>query len=234
MPYTGSGVLGSALGMDKLRTKQIWQSAGIPTPDFALLENEEEVAARRNSLHYPVIVKPAHEGSSIGISKVERASGLLQAWQAAARFDRSVLVEQWVDGAEYTTGILGETALPLIRRPIRAGRAQVGAKRLAQIVHAALRPHPYLQRPQAGITAFQVQRRVHGAARQGAAHRPQLTTQRELASEFPAFEFGRADLAAGGEDAQGNWQVEAAGVLGQVGRGQVDGPGLCRMHKRVR
>ncbi len=115
MPYTGSGVLGSALGMDKLRTKQIWQSAGIPTPDFAQLENEEEVAARRDSLHYPVIVKPAHEGSSIGISKVERASGLLQAWQAAARFDRSVLVEQWVDGVEYTTGILGETALPLIR-----------------------------------------------------------------------------------------------------------------------
>ncbi|HUT40022.1 MAG TPA: D-alanine--D-alanine ligase [Gammaproteobacteria bacterium] len=115
IPYTGSGVLGSALGMDKLRTKQVWQSAGIPTPDYALLENEDEVAARCDSLHYPVIVKPAHEGSSIGISKVGRASGLLQAWQEAARFDRSVLVEQWVDGAEYTTGILGETALPLIR-----------------------------------------------------------------------------------------------------------------------
>ena len=115
MPYTGSGVLGSALGMDKLRTKQIWQSAGIPTPEFALLQSEDEVVARCDSLRYPVIVKPAHEGSSIGISKVEQAARLLPAWQEAARFDHSVLVEQWIDGAEYTAGILGETALPLIR-----------------------------------------------------------------------------------------------------------------------
>jgi len=115
MPYTGSGVLGSALGMDKLRTKQIWQSAGIPTPEFTLLQDMDEVAAARERLHYPVIVKPAHEGSSIGVSKVDNAAALLQAWQEAAHYDRSVLVEQWIQGAEYTAGILGETALPLIR-----------------------------------------------------------------------------------------------------------------------
>ncbi len=115
MPYTGSGVLGSALGMDKLRTKQIWQSTGIPTPEFTLLQDADEVAAQRDSLRYPVIVKPAHEGSSIGISKVEQASGLLPAWQQAARYDSNVLVEQWITGMEYTAGILGETALPLIR-----------------------------------------------------------------------------------------------------------------------
>lgn len=115
MPYTGSGVLGSALGMDKLRTKQIWQSAGIPTPAFTVLTSADEVSACRDSLSYPVIVKPAHEGSSIGISKVERADELLSAWEEAARYDSSVLVEQWITGGEYTAGILGATALPLIR-----------------------------------------------------------------------------------------------------------------------
>lgn len=115
LPYTGSGVLGSALGMDKLRTKQIWQSAGIPTPQFALLDSEQAVETQRDGLHYPVIVKPAHEGSSIGISKVERAGDLLPAWQAAAEYDRCILVEQWITGGEYTAGILDETVLPLIR-----------------------------------------------------------------------------------------------------------------------
>jgi D-alanine-D-alanine ligase len=115
IPYTGSGVLGSALGMDKLRTKQVWQSAGIPTPAFTLLTNAAEVAAAQDGLQYPVIVKPAHEGSSIGISKVESASALPQAWQQAAHYDSSVIVEQWISGAEYTAGILGDEVLPLIR-----------------------------------------------------------------------------------------------------------------------
>ncbi len=115
IPYTGSGVLGSALGMDKLRTKQVWQSAGIPTPAFTLLTNAAEVAAAQDGLQYPVIVKPAHEGSSIGISKVESASALPQAWQRAAHYDSSVIVEQWISGAEYTAGILGDEVLPLIR-----------------------------------------------------------------------------------------------------------------------
>lgn len=115
IPYTGSGVLGSALGMDKLRAKQVWQSAGIPTPAFSVLTSMAEVTAAQEDLQYPVIVKPAQEGSSIGISKVESSAMLPEAWQQAARYDGSVLVEQWIDGAEYTAGILGAEVLPLIR-----------------------------------------------------------------------------------------------------------------------
>ncbi len=115
IPYTGSGVLGSALAMDKLRTKQIWQSAGILTPAFVLLAGTADVTAVQDTLQYPVIVKPAHEGSSIGISKVESAAGLPDAWRSAAEYDDSVIAEQWIDGGEYTAGILGTEVLPLIR-----------------------------------------------------------------------------------------------------------------------
>ena len=115
MPYTGSGVLGSALGIDKLRTKQVWQSAGISTPAFAVFTDKSDVLAARDKLHYPVIVKPSHEGSSIGISKVDAAGGLLAAWELAARYDDAVLAEQGIEGVEYTAGILGDEVLPLIR-----------------------------------------------------------------------------------------------------------------------
>jgi D-alanine-D-alanine ligase len=115
MPYTGSGVLGSALGMDKLRTKQVWQSAGIPTPDFTVFTCSAEVLAAKDNMRYPVIIKPSREGSSIGISKVDAADGLLAAWELAARYDDTVFAEQWIDGAEYTAGILGDEVLPLIR-----------------------------------------------------------------------------------------------------------------------
>ena len=115
LPYTGSGVLGSALAMDKLRTKQLWQSAGIPTPDYHLLTTAADVVAVCDTLQYPVIVKPAHEGSSIGIARVDAAGELQAAWELAAQYDRNVLVEQWVTGGEYTAGILGDTVLPLIK-----------------------------------------------------------------------------------------------------------------------
>jgi D-alanine-D-alanine ligase len=115
MPYTGSGVLGSALGMDKLRTKQVWQSAGIPTPAFTVLPDAAAVADARGAMSYPVIIKPAHEGSSIGISKVESPEGLVAAWERAAQYDDSIIAEQWISGVEYTAGILHDTALPLIR-----------------------------------------------------------------------------------------------------------------------
>jgi len=115
MPYTGSGVLGSALGMDKLRTKQIWQSAGVPTPAFSVLPDAAAVTAARNTLAYPVIIKPVHEGSSIGVSKVESPDGLIAAWEQAAQYDDSIIAEQWIHGVEYTAGILQDTALPLIR-----------------------------------------------------------------------------------------------------------------------
>ena len=100
--------------MDKLRTKQVWQSAGLPTPGFAVLTTAADVSRVRDTLHYPVMVKPSHEGSSIGISKVSSADGLMAAWQLAAQYDEAVLVEQWIEGREYTAGILGDEALPLI------------------------------------------------------------------------------------------------------------------------
>jgi D-alanine-D-alanine ligase len=115
IPYTGSHVLGSALGMDKLRTKQVWQSAGIPTPAFTVLSSRAGAVAAKADLRYPVIVKPPHEGSSIGISKVDVADDLPAAWEQAARYDTAVMVEQWIAGGEYTAGILGDEVLPLIR-----------------------------------------------------------------------------------------------------------------------
>jgi len=115
LPYTGSNVLGSALGMDKLRTKQVWQSTGIPTPAFTVLTSKADVAAVQDNLCYPVIVKPSHEGSSIGISKVDAAVDLPDAWEQAARYDAAVFAEQWIAGVEYTAGILGDEVLPLIR-----------------------------------------------------------------------------------------------------------------------
>jgi len=115
MPYTGSHVLGSALGMDKLRTKQVWQGAAIPTPAFTVYSCKADVVAAKDGLRYPVIVKPPLEGSSIGISKVDAADGLPGAWELAAQYDNTVLVEQWVEGGEYTAGILGDEVLPLIR-----------------------------------------------------------------------------------------------------------------------
>jgi D-alanine-D-alanine ligase len=114
LPYTGSGVLASALAMDKLRTKQVWCSAGIPTPLFTPLPDTGAVMALQDTLRYPVIVKPAHEGSSIGICKVETADDLLAAWQLAHRYDEEVFAEQWIAGQEFTAGILGSEALPLI------------------------------------------------------------------------------------------------------------------------
>ncbi len=115
LPYTGSGVLGSALGMDKVRTKQIWQAAGLPTPKFLVLEDEADLGRVEVELGFPVMIKPAHEGSSIGMSKVERAEDLPAAWAAAMQYDRAVLAERWIAGREYTASMLGEQALPLIR-----------------------------------------------------------------------------------------------------------------------
>ena len=114
IPYTGSGVGGSALGMDKLRCKLLWQGLGLPTPPFAVIGSEEELAAA-GRLEFPLMVKPAHEGSSIGMARVENSRELRAAWQAAAVYDREVFAETWVTGAEYTASILGDQALPLIR-----------------------------------------------------------------------------------------------------------------------
>ncbi|GBE11052.1 D-alanine--D-alanine ligase [bacterium BMS3Bbin12] len=115
LAYTGSGVLGSALALDKLRGKQVWIGAGIPTPAFEVLGAESDFAAIAHRLGLPLIVKPALEGSSLGMTKVERAGDLEAAYAEAARFDRCVLAERWIRGSEYTAAILGERVLPLIR-----------------------------------------------------------------------------------------------------------------------
>lgn len=115
MPFTGSDVLGSALAMDKLRTKQLWQGIGLPTPGFAVLRAEKDLSLASAELGFPMMLKPVHEGSSIGMAKVDRAADLEQAWQAAGNYDREVMAERWIAGPEYTAAIVGNTALPLIR-----------------------------------------------------------------------------------------------------------------------
>ncbi|HYN76892.1 MAG TPA: D-alanine--D-alanine ligase [Lamprocystis sp. (in: g-proteobacteria)] len=114
MPYTGSGVLGSALGMDKYRTKLAWVGAGLPTAPSVLLRGDADLAAAA-AIGFPLMVKPAHEGSSIGMARVEDPAALAAAWQAARKHDSLVIAERWIKGAEYTCAILGREALPLIR-----------------------------------------------------------------------------------------------------------------------
>jgi len=115
IPYTGSGVLASSVGMDKWRTKLLWRSAGIATPDFELIDANSDFAAVESRLGLPLFVKPANEGSSIGISKVKQAGNLKAAYELAAKSDPLVIAEKFVGGGEYTVGILGEQALPIIR-----------------------------------------------------------------------------------------------------------------------
>jgi len=115
LPYTGSGVLASALGMDKLRTKQVWVGAGLPTPPWRLIETVAELAEAAAALGLPLAVKPSREGSSIGVSRVDDPSQFQAAWARAAACDSSVLVEPWIVGQEYTGGLLQGEALPLIR-----------------------------------------------------------------------------------------------------------------------
>ena len=132
VPYTGSDVLGSALSMDKIRTKQVWQSLGLPTPRFVALRSHDEVHAAADGLGLPVVVKPANEGSSVGISRVTDASGLADAVALAARYDGQLLMEQMVVGDELTVGILGEVALPSIRIVPRGQWYDYNAKYIAE------------------------------------------------------------------------------------------------------
>ncbi len=115
IPYTGSGVMASAVGMDKWRTKLLWRAAGTVTPDFELVTADSDLAAIEQKLGLPLFVKPANEGSSIGISKVKQAGGLKAAYELAAKADPLVIAEQFVGGGEYTVGILGDQVLPIIR-----------------------------------------------------------------------------------------------------------------------
>jgi D-alanine-D-alanine ligase len=121
LPYTGSGVMGSAISMDKWRTKLVWMAAGIPTPRFALLKPATDLDKVAATLGLPLIVKPAREGSTIGLTRVERKADLTAAYALAARYDELVIAEEFVGGQELTASILGDanskadTALPLVR-----------------------------------------------------------------------------------------------------------------------
>lgn len=115
IPYTGSGVMASALGMDKWRSKLVWQAAGLPIPAYQMLNADFDAAAVVKDLGLPLFVKPACEGSSVGISKVKTVGALAAAYLEAAKHDTLVIAECFVGGGEYTAAILGDQILPVIK-----------------------------------------------------------------------------------------------------------------------
>lgn len=115
LPYTGSGVLGCALAMDKVRSKQVWQSLDLPTAKYRVLKSESDLDGLIDELGLPIFLKPSREGSSVGIGKVTKAEQLLSAYQETALVGDDVLAEQFISGAELTVSILHGKALPIIR-----------------------------------------------------------------------------------------------------------------------
>jgi D-alanine-D-alanine ligase len=115
VPYTGSGVLGSALSMDKIRTKQVWLSLGLSTPRYVRLAKSDDIQSAVRALGLPVIVKPSCEGSSVGVTRVFREDDLQAAIDVAAKQPGELLLEQLIQGEEYTVGVLGDQVLPTIR-----------------------------------------------------------------------------------------------------------------------
>jgi D-alanine-D-alanine ligase len=115
IPYTGSGVMTSALGMDKWRTKLLWRSVGLPTPEFVLLDANSDFDRIEQQLGLPLFVKPACEGSSVGISMVTNTGGIKSAYELAAKHDSLVLAESGILGGEYTVAILDDEALPTVK-----------------------------------------------------------------------------------------------------------------------
>lgn len=115
LPYTGSGVMASALAMDKWRTKLMWQAAGVPTPQYEVLTRDTDFPAVAARLGLPLMVKPAREGSSIGMSKVESVEKVEAAYELAAQYDQTIIAERFIDGFEVTAAILNDEALPLIK-----------------------------------------------------------------------------------------------------------------------
>jgi D-alanine-D-alanine ligase len=115
IPYTGSGVMASALAMDKWRTKLLWQAAGVSTPPYELLSEDSDFVGMAARIGLPLMVKPAREGSSIGMSKVISVEKLQAAFELAAQYDSVIIAERFVEGVELTAGILDGAALPLIR-----------------------------------------------------------------------------------------------------------------------
>lgn len=115
LPYTGSGVLGSALAMDKIRSKRLWREMGLLTSDFLELESEADLRDAISQIGLPIMVKPVHEGSSCGASKVNSLEDVSAAWQLASKYQDNVMAEKWIEGVEYTVAILNQQVLPIIR-----------------------------------------------------------------------------------------------------------------------
>jgi D-alanine-D-alanine ligase len=115
IPYTGSGVTGSAIAMDKLRTKRLAAAVGVPTPEFVVLRSAADLEVALKRLSLPMIVKPASQGSSVGMTRVEKAEELPSAWRAATQHEPVAFAEPWITGAEYTVSILQGASLPSIR-----------------------------------------------------------------------------------------------------------------------
>jgi len=115
IPYTGSGVLASALAMDKVRTKRLWAAEGLPTAPYEVLAKDTNLRTVAKKLGVPLFVKPASEGSSVGMTKVKKAGDLEEAYALAVNYDPVVIAEKFIDGAELTVAVLGERVLPIIR-----------------------------------------------------------------------------------------------------------------------
>lgn len=130
IPYTGSGVLASALGMDKQRTKQVWHALALPTPESIMLHAQADWAGVVEQLGLPLVVKPVHEGSTLGINIVDDQAALEAAYHDAARFDARVMAERFIQGDEYTVSLLGDQVLPAIRVEVPGGFYDYEAKYL--------------------------------------------------------------------------------------------------------
>jgi len=128
VPYTGSGVLGCALSMDKLRSKRLLVGAGLATPEYVVLHGPQDFNAAIEALGLPMMVKPAAEGSSIGLTRVTAADELPAAWETAAACRCEVFAERWIAGAEYTAGVLQGEVLPLVRIDVDDGFYDYQAK----------------------------------------------------------------------------------------------------------
>lgn len=131
LPYTGSGVLASALAIDKWRTKLLWQAVGINSPHYAMLNAESDFEMVVKELGLPLIVKPSREGSTIGLYKVMSAEELPDVYRSAAKHDPMVLAEQFIEGMELTVAILGDIPLPLVRIEAASGLYDYEAKYLS-------------------------------------------------------------------------------------------------------
>ncbi|MCK5435215.1 MAG: D-alanine--D-alanine ligase, partial [Nitrosomonadaceae bacterium] len=131
LPYTGSGVLASALAIDKWRTKLLWQAVGINSPHYAMLNAESDFEMVVKKLGLPLIVKPSREGSTIGLYKVMSAEELPDVYRSAAKHDPMVLAEQFIEGMELTVAILGDIPLPLVRIEAASGLYDYEAKYLS-------------------------------------------------------------------------------------------------------